>query len=51
MCWTQSTGAKRFMNVTTRSTGFGNGHPECMWSCAAVIALAGQYYKRGPVIL
>lgn len=30
-------------------TGFGNGHPECMWSCAAVIALAGQYYKQEPI--
>lgn len=30
-------------------TGFGNGHPEFMWSSAAVLALAYQCYKLDPV--
>ena len=29
-------------------TGYGNGHAECMWSGAATLALAYQYYKQGP---
>ena len=29
-------------------TGYGNGHPEFMWSSAAVIALASEYYKKEP---
>lgn len=30
-------------------TGFGNGHPEFMWSSAAVLCLAYQYYEQEPV--
>jgi hypothetical protein len=30
-------------------TGFGNGHPEFLWSSAAVLMLAHQYYRREPV--
>ncbi len=30
-------------------TGFGNGHPEFMWSSAAVLLLAHGFYRRPPV--
>jgi hypothetical protein len=30
-------------------TGFGNGHPEFMWSSAGVLAIAAEYYKQPPV--
>ncbi len=30
-------------------TGFGNGHPEFMWSAAAVLMLAHRFYRRDPV--
>lgn len=30
-------------------TGFGNGHPEFLWSSAAVLALAHRFYARPPV--
>jgi hypothetical protein len=30
-------------------TGFGNGHPEFLWSTAAVLALAYRHYRRPPV--
>ena len=30
-------------------TGFGNGHPEFMWSSAAVLLLAHQFYRQCPV--
>jgi glycogen debranching enzyme len=30
-------------------TGFGNGHPEFMWSSAAVLLLAQGFYRRLPV--
>lgn len=30
-------------------TGYGNGHPEFMWSSAAVLALAYQMYQGDPV--
>jgi glycogen debranching enzyme len=30
-------------------TGFGNGHPEFMWSSAAVVMLANQFYRNDPV--
>ncbi len=30
-------------------TGFGNGHPEFMWSSAAVLMLAHRFYARPPV--
>ena len=30
-------------------TGFGNGHPEFMWSSAAVLLLAHGFYRQAPV--
>ncbi len=30
-------------------TGFGNGHPEFMWSSAAVLLLAHGFYRQPPV--
>ncbi len=30
-------------------TGYGNGHPEFMWSSAAVLMLAVRHYRRPPV--
>jgi len=30
-------------------TGFGNGHPEFMWSSAAVLLLAHGFYRQNPV--
>jgi hypothetical protein len=30
-------------------TGFGNGHPEFMWSAAAVLMVACRFYARPPV--
>lgn len=30
-------------------TGYGNGHPEFAWSSAAVLALAFESYKKGPL--
>jgi hypothetical protein len=30
-------------------TGFGNGHPEFMWSSAAVLMMADGFYRRPPV--
>lgn len=30
-------------------TGFGNGHPEFMWSSAAVLMMANQFYRKNPV--
>jgi hypothetical protein len=30
-------------------TGFGNGHPEFMWSAASVLLVAHQFYKQNPV--
>jgi hypothetical protein len=30
-------------------TGYGNGHPEFLWSSAAVLALAHRFYARPPV--
>jgi len=30
-------------------TGFGNGHPEFMWSAAAVLLILARFYERSPV--
>jgi glycogen debranching enzyme len=30
-------------------TGFGNGHTEFMWSSAAVLLMANQFYRGEPV--
>jgi hypothetical protein len=30
-------------------TGFGNGHPEFMWSSAAVLMMAHHFYRKNPV--
>ncbi len=32
-----------------RLTGFGNGHPEFLWSSAAVLLLAHVFYRQPPV--
>lgn len=51
--------ALRILSVMDRSeaiyecydslTGYGNGHAEFMWSSAAALVIANQYYKRYPV--